>query len=201
MLKIVIASHNRGKLKEIKFKLKEFPVILESLDDYPEIPEIAETGNTFADNAKIKAVTVAKWTNLPAIADDSGLEIDYLGKSPGVYSSRWGKTDRQRIRKVLNALENTNKEQRKARFVCVMSMVIPEKTDEKIFLTKGICQGWITNVPQGTEGFGYDPIFIPDGYSKTFAQLGKNVKNNISHRAIALDRMIQIIIENFNFNE
>ena len=201
MLKIVLATRNDGKLKEIKYKLEKYAIILESLQDYTRIPEIMETGKTFTENALIKARTVAKWTNLPAVADDSGLEIDYLGKKPGVYSARWGKTDRQRIEKVLAALKNTNNVQRSARFVCVMSMVVPAKNDQKVFLTEGLCSGKITLVPQGTSGFGYDPIFIPDGYDKTFAQLGETVKNAISHRAIALDRMIQIIIEHYKLNK
>jgi XTP/dITP diphosphohydrolase len=201
MLKIVLATRNIGKLQEIKYKLKEHPVVLESLKNYSEIPEIQETGKTFKENALIKARTVAEWTNLPAIADDSGLEIDYLDKKPGIYSARWGKTDKQRIEKVLKALQDTKKEQRKARFVCVMGMVIPETNEQQYFLTEGICPGKVTLIPRGSAGFGYDPIFIPDGYDKTFAQLGEDVKNVISHRAIALDKMIQIIIEHFNLNK
>ncbi len=194
MLKLVLATRNSGKIKEMKYKLKEYPVIVECLMDYPEIPEIEEIGKTFAENASIKAKTVAKWTKLPALADDSGLEIDYIGKKPGIYSSRWGRTDQERIKKVLDTLQNTKSEQREARFVCAMSLVLPGQGNYK---TKGICSGRITLTPKGAEGFGYDPIFIPDGYDQTFAELGVNVKNRISHRAVALEKMIKIIVEHF----
>lgn len=201
MLKIVLATRNNGKLQEIKYKLKKYPVVLESLKSYPEIPEIQETGKTFKENSLIKANKVARWTNLPAIADDSGLEIDFLDKKPGLYSARWGKTDEERIEKVLKALKDAKNKKRRARFVCVMSMVIPETNGQKYFLTEGICSGKIALIPQGGKGFGYDPIFIPNGYDKTFAQLGEDVKNTISHRAIALDKMIHIIIEHFKLKE
>ncbi|MFW6149125.1 MAG: RdgB/HAM1 family non-canonical purine NTP pyrophosphatase [Atribacterota bacterium] len=194
MLKLVLATRNSGKLKEIKYKLKKYPVIVESLNDYPEIPEIEETGKTFAENALIKAKTVVKWTKLPALADDSGLEIDYIGKKPGIYSSRWGSTDQERIKKVLDILQNTKSEQRGANFICVMSLVLPEQRD---YTTRGVCSGRITLSPKGSKGFGYDPIFIPDGYDQTFAELGVDVKNKISHRAVALEKMIKFIVDHF----
>ena len=194
MLKLILATRNSGKLKEMKVKLKEYPVIVECLMDYPEIPEIEEIGKTFAENALIKAKTVAKWTKFPALADDSGLEIDYIGKKPGIYSSRWGRTDQERIKKVLDALQNTKSEQRVARFICAMSLVLPAQRN---YTTKGICSGRITLSPKGAEGFGYDPIFIPNGYDQTFAELGVNVKNRVSHRAVALEKMIKIIVNHF----
>jgi len=194
MLKMVLATRNIGKAREMKNKLSGYPVIIKSLIDYPQIPEIEENGKTFTDNAVIKAKTVAEWTNLPSLADDSGLEIDYLGQKPGIYSSRWGKTDRERIEKVLRALQNIKNEQRSARFVCVMSLVIP---GQQTYTTTGTCSGRITRLPQGHLGFGYDPVFIPDGYNRTFAQLGIKIKNNISHRAVALEKMLKIIIDHF----
>jgi len=197
MLKLVLATRNSGKLKEMKVKLKEYPVIVACLTDYPEIPEIEETGKTFAENASIKAETVAKWTKLPALADDSGLEIDYIGKKPGIYSSRWGITDQGRIKKALNVLKNTKSEQRSARFICAMSLFLPEQGN---YTTEGMCSGRITLSPKGDQGFGYDPIFIPNGYNKTFAELGVNVKNRISHRAVALEKMIKIIVDHFRLN-
>lgn len=191
MLKLVIATGNIGKVKEIEEKLKEYPLIIKSLQDYPQIPEIKESGKTFSENSILKATTVSNYTNLPALADDSGLEIDYLGGKPGLYSSRWGKNDQERIEKVLKELEGVPEVQRKARFVCVMSLVIPEN---EVFTTQGVCSGKITFLPRGNSGFGYDPIFIPDGYELTFSQMGKKLKNRISHRAIALDRMVPQII-------
>jgi XTP/dITP diphosphohydrolase len=191
MLKLLIATGNIGKVKEIQEKLKEYPIVIESLQDYPQIPEIKEDGKTFSENSILKATAVSSYTSLPALADDSGLEIDYLGGKPGLYSSRWGKNDRERVERVLKELEGVEEARRKARFICVMSLVIPEN---KVFTTQGICSGKITFLPQGDGGFGYDPIFIPDGYEQTFAQMGKKIKNKISHRAIALDKMIPQII-------
>ncbi|MFZ2330771.1 MAG: RdgB/HAM1 family non-canonical purine NTP pyrophosphatase [Atribacterota bacterium] len=191
MHRLVLATGNMGKVKEIREKLKKFPLIIESLQDYHQIPEIEENGKTFLDNSVLKASIVARYTNLPALADDSGLEIDYLKGMPGLYSSRWGKNDRERVARVLKELEGVTEEQRKARFVCVMSLVIPEN---KVYTEQGVCWGKITFSPQGKYGFGYDPIFIPDGYDQTFAQMGKKIKNKISHRAIALDKIIPRII-------
>ena len=191
MLKLVIATGNIGKVKEIQEKLNEYPLTIESLQDYPQMSEIKEDGKTFSENSILKATAVSNYTNLPALADDSGLEIDYLGGKPGLYSSRWGKNDRERVERVLKELEGVKEEQRKARFICVMSLVIP---GNKFFTTQGICSGKITFLPRGNGGFGYDPIFIPDGYELTFSQMGKKLKNKISHRAIALDGMIPQII-------
>lgn len=194
MLKLVLATRNRGKIKEIRDKLNEYSVVIECLADYPQIPEIEETGKTFADNATIKAKTAAEWTNLPALADDSGLEIEYLDQKPGIHSSRWGKTDWERIDKVLRKLHNIKGEQRVARFICVMSLFI---SNQQTYTTIGSCSGRISLLPQGNSGFGYDPIFIPDGYERTFSQLGVEIKNRISHRAIALEKMLQIILNYF----
>jgi len=191
MLKLVIATGNIGKVEEIEEKLKEYPLIIKSLQDYPQIPEIKESGKTFSENSVLKATMVSNYTNLPALADDSGLEIDYLGGKPGLYSSRWGKNDRERIERVLKELEGVPELQRRARFVCVMSLVIP---GNRVFTTQGVCSGKIAFSPQGKSGFGYDPIFIPDGYNLTFSQIGKKIKNKISHRAIALDKIIPQII-------
>lgn len=197
MLRIVLATRNIGKVNEIEDKLRGYPVIIECLSDYPQIPEIEECGNSFRVNAVIKAKTVAEFTKLPALADDSGLEIDYLDGKPGIYSSRWGTNDRERIEKVVQALQNTTDKQRKARFVCVMSLVI---SDKQTYITKGTCSGKITLVPKGRFGFGYDPIFIPDGYTQTFAQLGSDIKNRISHRAMALRKMVYIIVEHYQIS-
>ena len=197
MLKIVIATRNAGKLKEISEKLKDYPVVLVSLLDYPQIPEIEEKGTTFSENAFLKASTVSHYTNLPALADDSGLEIDCLDGKPGIYSSRWGKTDEERIEKVLKAIQETRNKERKARFVCAMCLVILEFPENNTLTSEGICYGKVTNFPQGDAGFGYDPIFMPDGYNLTFSQLGVETKNKISHRAKALDEILPQIIAYF----
>ncbi len=195
MTRFVLATRNAGKIRELKDKLKDYPVTIESLTEFPEIPEIKETGRTFRDNAIIKAKTVSIWTHLPAIADDSGLEVEYLKGKPGIYSSRWGKTDSERIDKIIQALQMTEPDQRSARFRCVISLVIPGGL---VYTTAGTCNGRIILSPQGHSGFGYDPIFIPHGYELTFAQLGNHIKNQISHRAIALKKMIQIIINHYH---
>ncbi|MDD3656775.1 MAG: RdgB/HAM1 family non-canonical purine NTP pyrophosphatase [Atribacterota bacterium] len=198
MLRLILATRNEGKVKEIRAKLKDYPIVVECLQNYPQIPEIEENGKTFSDNAVLKATIVSHYTNLPALADDSGLEIDSLGGKPGVYSARWGKTDEERIEKVLKELQGITEKQRKACFICVMSLVIPENI---VYTTKGICSGKITLLPRGQSGFGYDPIFIPDGYELTFAQMGEQIKNKISHRSIALDKIVQKIIVHYNFKK
>ncbi|MDD2352938.1 MAG: RdgB/HAM1 family non-canonical purine NTP pyrophosphatase [Atribacterota bacterium] len=192
MIKIVLATHNSGKVSEIKDYFAEYPVIIECLKNYPEISEIAETGKTFYENALIKAKQVTAITDLPSLGDDSGLEVDYLDGKPGIYSARWGKDDRERIDKIIKALKNASQEQRNARFVCNMAFATP---DNNIYTTKGICVGRISLKPQGDSGFGYDPIFIPEGFEQTFAQLGEKIKSKISHRAIALNKIIKIILK------
>lgn len=196
MTKLVLATRNNGKVKEIRDKLKDYPVVIKSLLDYPQIPEIMENGKSFKENALLKATIISRLTNLPALADDSGLEIEYLGGKPGIFSARWGKTDQERILKILHQLQGVSQEQRRACFVCVMSLVIPENFT---YTSKGVCSGKISLSPQGESGFGYDPIFIPDGYQLTFAQLGEEIKNKISHRAIALDKIIRKMCEYYHW--
>lgn len=189
-MKLVLATRNTGKVKEIKDKLIDFSIEIETLQNYPQVPEIAEEGKTFQENATLKAKTVFEWTHLPSLADDSGLEIDFLGGKPGIYSSRWGNSDPERIAKVIRLLQDARIDQRKARFVCSMCLAV---SGEEIFSTKGTCPGQIILTPRGNSGFGYDPIFIPDGYNLTFAELGSEIKNRISHRAVALGKMISFI--------
>lgn len=196
MLKLVLATRNKGKVKEIKDKLKKYPVEIVSLQDYPHISEIKENGKSFLENAVLKATIVSRYTNLPTLADDSGLEIEYLGGMPGIYSARWGKNDQERIETVLQQLQGVSEEQRKALFICIMSLVIPGNT---VYTAQGVCCGKIALFPQGGSGFGYDPIFIPDGYKLTFAQLGEEVKNRISHRAMALQKIIQKMIDYYHW--
>ena len=190
MKKIILATRNKGKVHEIMDKLKNYPIEITYLKDYPEIKEIEENGKTYQENAIIKSKTVSNITGLPALADDSGLEIDYLNGNPGIRSSRWGSSDSERINKIIKLLKNTTVEQRNARFVSVMCLFV---SNNKYF-SSGICSGKITLSPKGSHGFGYDPIFVPNGYERTFAELGNNIKNKISHRAIALEKIVKIII-------
>lgn len=193
MLKIVLATKNKGKIEEIKYIFKESGIKealeIHPLSDYPDIPEIAEDGTTFSENAAKKAVTVARATGLTAIADDSGLEVDALNSAPGIYSARFageGSTDSENIRKLLRLLEGIPDEKRGAGFVCVIAIADP---DGNVELMEGKCRGIIAMEERGTSGFGYDPVFIVPGYGKTFAELGEEIKNKISHRAIALGKL------------
>lgn len=186
MNKLVIASRNRGKIAEYGEMLRDLPVEILSLADFPDLPEVRETGRTFRENALIKARAAAAATGLIALADDSGLEVDYLNGAPGVYSSRYAgpeQDDEANNRKLLAALEGVPMARRGARFRCVIAIVTPEGRE---FLSEGVCDGRISLAPRGRAGFGYDPLFLVPSLGKTFAELGPEVKNRISHRAQAL---------------
>mgnify|MGYP001300053398 CR=1 FL=1 len=180
-MKYILATHNDNKAKEIKelFKNKIEIITLKDLNDYEEI---IEDGKTFEENALIKAKTIFKKYNLPVIADDSGLEIKYLNNLPGVYSQRYsGKGDLENNKKVLRELKDVSN--RDARFVCVIALV-EQNGDTKVF--KGMLEGEISLSSKGNNGFGYDPIFIPKGYTKTLGELPSEIKQKISHRSQAL---------------
>lgn len=186
MNKLVIASRNRGKIAEYGEMLRDLPVEILSLADFPDLPEVRETGRTFRENALIKARAAAAATGLIALADDSGLEVDYLNGAPGVYSSRYAgpeQDDEANNRKLLAALEGVPMALRGARFRCVIAIVTPEGRE---FLSEGVCEGRISLALRGRAGFGYDPLFLVPSLGKTFAELGPEVKNRISHRAQAL---------------
>jgi len=199
MIKIVLATRNKGKIEEIETILKDSKlkkdIEITSLLDYPDIPEIVEKGKTFAENARLKAVTVARYTGLVSVADDSGLEVDALGGAPGVLSARFagdGATDTDNIRKLLESLKGVPDEKRGARFVCVIALATPEGL---VRVVEGECRGMITDNVRGTSGFGYDPLFLVPSWGKTFAELGPRVKNKISHRAIALGKLCILLEE------
>ena len=197
MLKIVIATRNPGKIAEIQSiinssELKD-KIEIDTLASYPGIPEIIEDGNTFSENATKKAITVAKLTGQIAVADDSGLEVDSLNGAPGVYSARFageGATDTDNITKLMGLLKGTPPEKRGARFVCVIAIATPAGD---VSLAEGECPGFIAEEARGTSGFGYDPVFVVPHYEKTFAELGSEIKNRISHRAAALDKLYHIL--------
>ena len=187
---IVISTGNAHKLEEIGSILKDLDYNIHSLKDVNLGDlEIEENGKTFEHNALIKARTVAKLTNMITIADDSGLEVDAIGKKPGIYSARYAgenATDEQNREKLLKALKNTPISNRTGRFVCCIAVVFP---DGKEFVVRGTCEGTIAFEEKGKNGFGYDSLFIVDNYNKTFAELPPAVKNAISHRAKALELM------------
>lgn len=194
MNRLVIASRNRGKVEEYREMLRDLPVKILSLADFPELSEVRETGRTFRENALIKARAAAAATGLIALADDSGLEVDYLRGAPGVYSSRYAgheQNDEANNRKLLAALEGVSMAGRGARFRCVIAIITPEGRE---FLSEGVCEGKISLVPRGSEGFGYDPLFLIPSLGKTFAELGSEVKNRISHRAQALRAARDVLV-------
>jgi len=193
MMRIVVATGNRDKLKEIRTLLKGLPLQFESLNSFKGVPKVIENGRTLESNAGKKAVQTSKFLKTLVVADDSGLEIKALGGKPGVYSARFsGKnaTYDSNNKKVLRLLKNIPRDKRKAVFRCVIAMADKGKI---IGIAEGKCGGRIGFNPEGRNGFGYDPIFIPDGYKKTFAQLGINKKNSISHRSKALVKAKAII--------
>ena len=187
---VVIATNNAHKLEEIGAILDDFDYTIYSLKDVDLGGiEIVEDGKTFEHNALIKARTIAKLTNKIAISDDSGLEVDAIGKKPGVYSARYAgenATDEQNREKLLKALANIPMSKRTARFVSAIAVVFP---DGKEFVVRGTCEGCIGFEEKGKNGFGYDSLFIVDGYNKTFGEIPAAVKNSISHRANALKLM------------
>lgn len=192
---IVIATWNKGKLKEIKELLKDLHIKLFSLNDFSNLPEVKEDGLTFQENALKKAKVIAEITGFSVLADDSGLEIKALGGKPGIYSARFsgkGANDAKNVKKVLKLMKYVPEEKRQAHFITSACLFI---SNENIFFTEGICEGDIIFEPLGDNGFGYDPIFVPKGYIKTFAELSETVKNRISHRARAMKKIRKIIIQ------
>lgn len=194
MKEIIIATKNKGKAKEFKQFFNHYHIKASSLLDLStEIPDVEETGNTFQENAQLKAEQICSYLKLPVIADDSGLMIDALGGKPGIYSARYAgkiKNDQHNIEKVLKELNGVPIKSRTARFVCVLAVAIP---NERTIFRTGYCEGTIALEEAGTNGFGYDPIFIPKGYEKTMAQLTAQEKNKISHRNHAIKKLEQWI--------
>jgi XTP/dITP diphosphohydrolase len=183
--KLVLATHNKDKARELVALSSVFNLDVLTLDSFPEIGEIDETGETLEENALIKARAVFRHSGLPSLADDSGLEVYYLGGDPGVISSRYsgqGATYVSNCRKLLDALLGVPPRRRKARFRCVLAFVT--KTGEQ--LVEGVVMGSISEDPRGTHGFGYDPVFLPEGSLRTFAEMSPEEKNILSHRAKAL---------------
>jgi XTP/dITP diphosphohydrolase len=195
MKRLILASRNAGKLKEFQSLLAGLPFVVTSLADYPSIPEIRETGTTFAENAAIKAEAVAQYTGELSLADDSGLEVDALHGSPGVYSARFAGepgSDEANNHKLLDLLSAVSDGKRTARFRCVIAIAAPGVLTQ---LAEGCCEGVITFAPSGTGGFGYDPLFYVPSLGKTFAEMTAEQKNKISHRAHALAVAAKILHE------
>ena len=192
---IVIATHNPDKKKEIMIALHELGVNILSLDNFPEIGEIEETGSTLLENSLIKARTVSAITGKPAIADDTGLEVDALNGAPGIYSARYAGINvsyEDNVRKLLSDMSSTDMDSRTARFRTVVSF---HSTNKELW-TEGVIEGSITMGAIGTGGFGYDPVFKVEQTGKTFAEMTRREKNKISHRGVALEKMCKLLKEN-----
>ena len=182
-----MATRNRDKCAELAALLGDLGIRLRTLDDFPEVPDVTEDGETCEANAVKKASAVARHTGLPAIADDTGLQVDALGGRPGVYAARYaGETAsyEDNWRKLLRELEGVPREQRRARFITVAAVARPSA--EKVEVVEGVLEGFIAEAPVGTQGFGYDPVFYVPELGKTLAQLTSDEKNRISHRARAV---------------
>ena len=198
-MQIVISSKNIGKIKEIKSFYYDLPEVeWLTFKDFKKFPDVGEKGSNFLENARLKARSISLYTNKITLADDSGLEVDFLGGRPGVKSSRYtgaDATDKQNRDKLIKEMENAKKiSDRAARFVC--SAVLWDPGKGSIFETRGVCEGFIDFEEKGTGGFGYDCIFIPTGCNKTMAQLTPKEKNNISHRGKALSALHKFILTN-----
>ncbi|MBQ1681688.1 MAG: RdgB/HAM1 family non-canonical purine NTP pyrophosphatase [Agathobacter sp.] len=200
MTKIVFATGNKDKLREVREIMKDMDVEVVSMKEEGILVDIVEDGTSFEENATIKARTIAEHTDAIVLADDSGLEVDYLNKEPGIYSARYMGEDTSYTIKnqaILDRLEGTTKEQRTARFVCAIAAVLPDK---KVLVTRQTMEGTIGFQADGENGFGYDPIFVPDGYDCSSAAISAEEKNKISHRGKALRAMRDMLKETMKKN-
>ena len=189
---IIFASHNKGKIAEVRQLLAPLKIEVKSALDM-ELPDVEETGKTFAENSLIKSQAVARMMKVPCIADDSGLCVDALGGAPGVYSARYA-PDRdfnKGMDKLLAEMKSSSNPSRKAHFSCVVSLSYPDGSYQ---LFEGRVDGTIASRKmEGGDGFGYDPLFVPDGYDKSFAQMTKEEKSKISHRGRAMAQLIDYL--------
>jgi XTP/dITP diphosphohydrolase len=191
---LVLATRNAGKLRELA-RILGAQVKLTGLDEFPDAPDVPETGATFEANALLKARAIADHTGLPAVADDSGLCVDALNGMPGVFSARWAGAhgdDKANLVLVLAQVADVPDARLGAQFVCAAALVVPGKTPREVVVT-GTLDGRLIRVPRGTGGFGYDPIFLPDGFSQTTAEMTAEEKDAISHRGRAFRALVPYI--------
>ncbi|HOQ09488.1 MAG TPA: XTP/dITP diphosphatase [Syntrophomonadaceae bacterium] len=190
---LLLATRNRHKKRELQELLADMEVEILTLEDVDPIPEVVEDGETFEANAVKKARATAMAAGILSLADDSGLEVDALQGKPGVYSARFAgehATDEENNAKLLKLMESVPDEKRTARFVSVIAICDPQGHVETV---RGECKGTIARIPAGNGGFGYDPLFIPQGYEQTYAQLSAEEKNRISHRGVALAKAVPVL--------
>lgn len=192
---LVLATGNSGKIAELRDLFRDLPFELKSLRDFERLVDVDETGSTFRENAELKARGFALQTGQLSLADDSGLEIEALGNAPGVHSARFAGDAGYdvKISKLLTMLEATGDAGRRARFVCVMALADAE--GRIVYSAEGVCNGSIALAPRGENGFGYDPIFSPDGFDMTFGELGDHIKRSVSHRAKAAELIIRYLLD------
>lgn len=195
---LVIASRNKAKIQEIKELLSDLPIIVKGVDEVMVVPEVVEDEPTFKANAIKKAVEIAKATGILSLADDSGLEVEYLNGEPGVYSSRYAgipRDDQRNNQKLLRRMQDVPWEKRDAWFKCVIALATP---DGQVEICEGKCVGKIGYKAKGELGFGYDPIFVLPQYDKTFAEIDSELKHQISHRGKALSLLKKTLSEKFS---
>ncbi len=198
MRELLVATKNQGKLREIRELLKEFDVKVTSLSDYPDCPDIVEDGKTFKANAVKKATVIGKHTGKLTLGEDSGLQVKVLGNKPGIYSARFSDpnaTDEKNNDKLLTSLKNVPQSKRQARYRCFVALADGEKI---VGVVDGSCAGLITKDRRGSNGFGYDPLFLIARYNKTFGELAPEIKAKISHRARALKKLKGLLAKYFS---
>jgi len=192
-MKVVLASRNQGKIREFNSYLQKLDWEVIGVEQFPDVPEVVEDGETFADNAIKKAKEVMLATGMPALADDSGIVVEALDGKPGVYSARYagiGATDEENNQKLLNEMKGIPNERRAAKFVCCIAFITPENPEQpELYI--GECHGNLLHSPKGEGGFGYDPLFYIPSEWKTMAEITLERKNQISHRASALKKMCE----------
>jgi XTP/dITP diphosphohydrolase len=192
---VVLATRNEAKLRELS-RILGAEVRLRGLQEFPGAPEVAETGATFEENALLKARAIAAYTGLPAVADDSGLCVDALNGMPGVLSARWAGQhgdDKANLDLVLAQVGDVPDERLGARFVCAAALAVPAQQQLREWVVTGEVAGRLIRVPRGSGGFGYDPIFVPDGFSQTTAEMTPEAKDAISHRGRAFRALVPFI--------
>ena len=197
--RLLVATHNEGKVKEIRGLLEGLPLDVRWLSEFGHIPEAEETGATFLENAVLKARHYSSLSGLLTLSDDSGLEVVALGGAPGVHSARYGGRGLpypEKMARLLSELSAAKTEDRRARFTCVIALADPLTGEINTF--EGVCEGRLAHAPRGSGGFGYDPLFVPDGHAQTFGELPPEVKKGLSHRALALAKACAFLRERFS---
>ena len=195
MISLVLATRNRHKVEELSALLRELPVKILSFHDFPDMPDVLEDGTTLTENAIKKATAVASFTGLPSLADDTGLEVEALGGAPGVRSARFAGEPpnwEENNCKLLSNLNGIDGPGRAAAFRCVVALAVPS---EKVRTVEGVTRGVILESPRGQGGFGYDPLFLPEGHDHTYAEMRSEEKNAVSHRGKAITGARRLVME------